>query len=174
MKKIILTILVLLIFVFLGGYFFRAKIFQAAFKPTKQNEPIGLSQAEVANGVEVVASNLKIPWDLVFLPDGDILVTERAGNLKRIGDEIIEIPLSETQHVGEGGLLGIALHPGFVNNNFLYLYLTAQAEGGLINRVERYEFINNELRDKKIIIDNIPGAKYHDGGKIIFGPDNLL
>jgi len=174
MKKFLVVAILSAVAIFLIGYFFKAEIFQLAFKPTKQNEPIGLSAMQVIDDIEVVAEGLKIPWDLVFLPDGHILVTERVGNLKRIGDEIIDIPLSAAKHAGEGGLLGIALHPDFVNNNFLYLYLTAQSDEGLINRVERYRFINNELKDREIIIDNIPGAKYHDGGKIVFGPDNLL
>jgi glucose/arabinose dehydrogenase len=138
--------------------------------------------------VEVVAKNLEIPWDLVFLPDGDMLVTERPGRLLRIDENGSKTPITladstenipGTKHVGEGGLLGVALHPDFAENNIIYLYQTSESESGdgLINRVEQYKLVDNQLKqdsDTKTIIDNIPGAVYHDGGRIAFGPDEKL
>lgn len=85
---------------------------------------------------------------------------------------IIDIP--DVKRTGEGGLLGMALHPNFEQNKFIYLYLTASSGTGTINRVERYVMDVNSLEDKKTIIDNIPGSSFHDGGRIAFGPDNLL
>lgn len=119
---------------------------------------------------EIVAQNLQIPWEIAFLPEGDLLVTERAGTLKRIGVQGRTFKIDGIKHIGEGGLLGITLHPDFLQNRWLYLYLTTATQAGLQNRVERYRLENNSLQDKKIIIDNIPGAKYHDGGRIAFGP----
>ena len=78
------------------------------------------------------------------------------------------------EHVGEGGLLGMALHPQFSENRWIYLYLTTNIGNGLKNRVERYRFEGDRLSEKTIIIDNIPGAAYHDGGRIAFGPDGYL
>ena len=125
---------------------------------------------------ETIAENLTVPWDLAFLPNEDILVTERPGSLLKITQGspqlIQEIP--GVQHIGEGGLLGLALHPNFSQNNWLYLYLTTQTDSGLINRVQRYTFINNQITDPVTILDNIPGARYHDGGRIAFGPDGYL
>jgi len=123
---------------------------------------------------EIIAENLDIPWEVAFLPNGDILVTERPGTLKRIGEEGKTTKIEGVEHIGEGGLLGMALHPDFAENNWIYLYLTTRSDRGLINRVERYRFRENQLSEKQIIIDNIPGAAYHDGGRIKFGPDRLL
>lgn len=123
----------------------------------------------------VVAENLSIPWDIAFLPEGGMLVTERPGTLLLIENGAAKkIPIPEAEHAGEGGLLGIALDPNFAANRFLYLYLTVREGSGLLNRVARYEFRANELSDSRIIVDNIPGAQYHDGGRIRFGPDGLL
>lgn len=123
---------------------------------------------------EVVTKNLEVPWGIAFLPSGDMLVTERPGTLLRIdpktGKRRATIPLPETASPGEAGLLGIALHPKFKENRYLYLYQTTKTENGTTNRVVRYEFRENDLRNPEVIIDGIPGAIYHDGGRIKFGP----
>jgi len=133
-----------------------------------------MTEKEVSVDIEVVAEKLAIPWEIVFLPDNSILVTERPGNLLHIDTNQTRIPVAGVEHIGEGGLLGMALHPEFQTNHFLYLYLTTQTPQGLENRVERYVFENSELSDKTPIISEIPGAKYHDGGRIAFGPDGYL
>lgn len=127
--------------------------------------------------IEVIARDLQIPWEIVFLPDGSFLITERVGNLVRIDSNSEErISVSGVEHRGEGGLLGMDLHPDFENNSYIYLYMTTVEGGGLSNRVERYTFDleNNSLNNKTEIISDIPGAIYHDGGRISFGPDGLL
>lgn len=129
---------------------------------------------EVIQAQTVIATGLEIPWEIVFLPDGDMLVTERPGTIKRIGKDGRTFTIEGVQHVGEGGLLGMTLHPSFASNHLIYLYATTASGEGLKNRVERYRFENNTLTDRKIIIDGIPGAKYHDGGRIAFGPDGYL
>jgi aldose sugar dehydrogenase len=122
-----------------------------------------------------VAVNLSIPWDIAFLPSGEMLVTERSGNLLVFKDGLQEsIAISDVEHTGEGGLLGLALHPNFSSNNFLYLYHTRDTGDGLINRVVRYEFRDKTLTNPQTIIEGIPGARFHDGGRIRFGPDNKL
>ncbi len=130
-----------------------------------------------ANNVEEVAANLAIPWEVVELPDETLLVTTRPGELVRIyPDDRTQIPVEGVEHIGEGGLLGLELHPDFTENQWLYLYLTTNVSGGLNNRVERYQFnvAENTLADATVIIDQIPGAVNHDGGRIRFGPDELL
>lgn len=124
--------------------------------------------------VSVVAENLAIPWEVAFLPDGGMLVTERPGMLKRIGADGVTLPIDGVRHTGEGGLLGMALHPRFGENGWIYLYLTTAADGGLTNRVERYRLEGNDLKERALILGGIPGAIYHDGGRIAFGPDGYL
>ena len=124
--------------------------------------------------VEVVAEGLDIPWEVAFLPDGDMLVTERSGSLIRIGQDRKSIPVEGVSHIGEGGLLGLTLHPDFENNATLYLYLTSQVDGAITNRVESYMLIDDRLENRTVILDGIPGAANHDGGRIEFGPDGYL
>ena len=125
--------------------------------------------------VETVADNLKIPWELVFAPDGRIFFTERDGNLWVIENESMELVATfPASHTSEGGLLGLALDPEFKKNNFLYLYQTYFDFELHHNKVVRYTVSNNQLTDEQILIDKIPGAVWHDGGRIKFGPDEKI
>jgi glucose/arabinose dehydrogenase len=172
-KKLILLILIIILIAV--GYFF----YQQFLAPQTPQGEIGVTikdiekPSEIAS-IEIVAENLNIPWEIAFLPRGEMLVTERPGNLLKIGADKTIIKIQGVEHVGEGGLQGMALHPNFANNNWLYLYLTTKSGEDLVNRVERYKLTNNTLSEKTIIIDNIPGAKFHDGGRIEFGPDKKL
>lgn len=129
---------------------------------------------------EVIAQNLEVPWDLVFLPNGSILFTERVGQVRFIDQKglLYEKPagtLSEVFQIGEGGLLGIEKHPDFNKNNYIYVYYTYGSEGNrTLNRVSRLEFINDTLQNEKVIVDEIPGSVFHNGGRIKFGPDDNL
>lgn len=134
------------------------------------------SKSETENSdITVTAQNLSIPWDVVFLPTGEMLVTERNGYLLVFRNGLEErIRISGVEYTGEGGLLGMALHPDFSVNNYLYLYHTSESENRLINRVVRYEFSESNLSNPEEILGNIPGARFHDGGRIAFGPDGFL
>lgn len=123
--------------------------------------------------VEVVATELDIPWDIAFLPDGTALVTERSGSVVHL-ESGRTFPISGIAHVGEAGLLGIALHPDFAENTFVYLYETTDRGDALENRVIRYTYTGDELVFDRVIYSGIPGARYHDGGRIAFGPDRML
>lgn len=179
-KRIALGTIITIILVAGIAYFNRSRIIQYAFEPNETSLPQATLNGDVPiteypgeAPEKVVAENLNIPWEIVFLPDGSMLVTERGGTLKHIASGTI-IPVNGVAHRGEGGLLGMALHPNFKNNQFLYLYSTTNTSSGLKNRVERYRFGNNQLSDRTSIIENIPGSSNHDGGRIAFGPDGML
>ncbi|OGH27787.1 MAG: hypothetical protein A3C27_02365 [Candidatus Levybacteria bacterium RIFCSPHIGHO2_02_FULL_39_36] len=126
---------------------------------------------------EIVAQNLEVPWAIAFLSDGSMLVTERAGRIRHIEDGKITntFTIEQVLEIGEGGLQGITLHPYFESNKYLYVYYTYRSEGNnTFNRVARYKLESKSLVDEKIIVDRIPGASNHDGGRIKFGPDGLL
>lgn len=122
---------------------------------------------------ENIYENLDTPWAVVFLPDGGMLVTERKGTV-RLNGQIIAT-LKNVREIGEGGLMGIAVHPDFDSNHYVYLYYTYSAAGNnTSNRVVRMTLKNNVLGEEKIIVDSIPGASNHNGGRIKFGPDKYL
>ncbi len=122
-----------------------------------------------------VAKGLDTPWEIAFLPEGGILATERSGILALIDKEGKQLTVSGVRETGEGGLLGLALHPDFANNQWLYIYLTTNDTGSLTNRVERYTYnADHSVSDRIVILEGIKGSSNHDGGRIRFGPDGLL
>lgn len=137
------------------------------------------SQGQVNVRFEEVVTGLEVPWGIAFLPNGDLLVTERSGRVRLVrNNKLIPKPVAtiDVTSTGEDGLLGIAVHPNFANNRFFYVYYTADRNGSQVNRVERWQLSENGLNAKsdRIIIDNIPVAQYHNGGRIRFGPDGML
>jgi len=128
--------------------------------------------------VEVVAKGLEIPWSLVFMPDGRLLVPERHGRVRVIdtarGTADIALTIDNVFTEGEAGLLGLALDPAFASNRLVYVYYTARSSGGAANRVVRYRESGGRLAEPVVLLDNIPANTIHDGGRLRFGPDGLL
>ncbi|MFB6226413.1 MAG: sorbosone dehydrogenase family protein [Candidatus Paceibacteria bacterium] len=141
-------------------------------EPKKQDQ----QKDESEEPIQVVAKNLNIPWEIAFLPGGDLLVTERPGTLKRLGEKEKGYQLEDTYHIGEGGLLGLALHPDFKDNRYIYLYLTTNNNGENIeNQIRRYKYTESgRLKKERVILADIPAGRWHNGGRIEFGPDELL
>ena len=132
------------------------------------------SYPEMGINVDVVAENLKIPWAIDFASDGRMFFTERVGTVNVIEDGEIKKIMSLGVGGGEGGMLGIALDPNFDQNHYIYIYYTYNELLGIKNRLVQYSELNNVLTEEKVLIEGIPGAPYHDGGRIKFGPDGML
>ena len=129
--------------------------------------------------VETLVTNLEIPWSMAFAPDGRLFVTERQGRVRIIDSAArtseLALTMDDVYSEGEAGLLGVALDPQFAQNRLVYLYYSARlAPGGAVNRVVRYREAGSRLAERAVLLDNIPAAQIHDGGRIRFGPDGLL
>ena len=130
---------------------------------------------------EKVATGLEVPWSLAFLPNGDVLVTERPGRIRLIHEgQLVEEPVANvpvTKTRGEGGLLGLTLAPDFEQSRAFYVYYTyAKGDGSEANRVERWKLAEDgrSATADRVILDDIPAARNHDGGRLLFGPDGML
>lgn len=187
MNKWVVGILIALFFLLAGYSLFLGqqikdvalpKISVSATIPPAQ--PSETTPQEDIPRLSVVAENLDTPWAIAFLPDKSMLVTERAGRLRLINPsgELLPTPIetiSDVKEIGEGGLLGVAVHPQFASNHFIYLYYTYSSNNNNTqNRVVRFTFENNTLGNRTVLVDAIPGASNHDGGRIKFGPDGYL
>lgn len=172
-----------------------AWIASASAEPIVGSAPQKVEDAFVPHppGYRAVAwvQGLEVPWSLVFLPDGRALVSERPGRIRLIRDGVLqEEPYAVLAAVeggkgligfilelavgGEGGLMGLALHPDFPEEPYLYAMHTYRGPDGVKNRVIRLEDRGDHGRFDKVIIENIPGGLNHNGGRIAFGPDGML
>jgi aldose sugar dehydrogenase len=129
---------------------------------------------------ETVARGLENPWALEFLPDGRILVTERPGRL-RIVDRSgrVSAPLGgvpEVQASGQGGLLDVALDPGFAKNQVVYISYAEPGEGGAGTAVARGRLGEGRLEDLRVIYRQQPKVDggNHFGSRLIFTRDGKL
>lgn len=125
--------------------------------------------------LETVLTGLDVPWGLTFSPDGDLWLTERPGRIRVLSAGVLHT-LTDTAAIGESGLHGIALHPAFPAEPYVFVYQTYAAGRGLRNRVLRFRYdeAGTALTEQTVLIDDIPGGQIHNGGQITFGPDGLL
>ena len=126
--------------------------------------------------VETLAEGLDTPWELVFAPDGRILVTERPGTIRSIeSGELREEPYAElpAEEAGEGGQLGLALDPAFERNSRLYAHYTTTEDDGSVNRIVRLVEENGAVREDGVLLE-APAASIHNGGRLAVGPDGNL
>jgi len=128
--------------------------------------------------VQVWVDGLEIPWSLVFLSRERALVTERSGRIRLIENgELRQEPYKEieaVEHVGEGGLMGMARHPDYPDEPYIYAMYTYREDGSLYNGVVRYVDTGSTLSFDRMIVEHIPGHRVHNGGRIAFGPDGML
>ncbi|MFT7459954.1 MAG: glucose/arabinose dehydrogenase [Planctomycetota bacterium] len=130
--------------------------------------------------VEIITDELTNPWGMVFLPSGEMLVTERRGKLLRVandGNILSTIQgLPSVKEKGQGGLLGIALHPDFQINNMVYLSYTGKGRGGYGTEVARGRLQGNSLTDVNTIFKAMAksGGGRHFGSRLVFAADGSL
>jgi glucose/arabinose dehydrogenase len=131
--------------------------------------------------VEQVAGGLENPWSLQFLPDGDMLITERPGRLRIVRDGVLDpdpIPgVPEVRRTVLGGLLDVLLHPDFRANRSLYLsYAKDMGDGNSTTAVARASFDGRALANvEDIFIANTRSQSATNfGGRMVFGQDGRL
>lgn len=148
-------------------------------------EPTGIADGEVFQTqsaatkfrVETVATGLTVPWAFAWLPNGDMLFTERSGSVRIIEggklspDEVYIVP--DVVPSGEGGLMDIAVHPRFAENNFVYIAYVYRGDEKNV-AVVRFKYVDGKFTDQTYIVVRIPAATNHAGTRARFGPDGKL
>ncbi len=136
--------------------------------------------------VQNLASGLDHPWGMAFLPDGRLLVTERAGQLRILGtDYVLSEPVEGTPVVyaqGQGGLLDVALDPNYEESGLVYLSFAAPGpEGSAATALGRGELVENEgetprIENFEVLFTQEPWitGPNHFGGRIVFSPEGEL
>lgn len=138
----------------------------------------GMVESEVQKFVvDTVVSGLSVPWGLAFLPNGDLLITERGGTLHRFSDGKLSAPIKGLPPVmafGQGGLLDLALHPNYKENGWIYMSysgLNTESSKRIGNtHIMRFRLKGNEMVDQQVIFKGTPDTDrgHHFGCKLEF------
>ncbi|MET7619394.1 PQQ-dependent sugar dehydrogenase [Streptomyces sp. NPDC005408] len=124
-----------------------------------------------------LATSKDVPWGLAALPDGSALMSERDSfRVVRIAPDgtttTAGIVPGGSGTDGEGGLLGLELSPHFAADHWVYLFHTTATD----NRIVRIKYIDGrlDLASEQVLLSGIARNKFHDGGRLRFGPDGKL
>ncbi|QEK51496.1 PQQ-dependent sugar dehydrogenase [Pedobacter aquae] len=145
-------------------------------KKKGQQEETPLADAEFAT--TEMAVGLSHPWEIVYGPDNHIWFTERSGKISRLEIATKQVkPLFAVPDVdarGEGGLLGMALHPNFAAEPYVYVVYNYNRLGVYTEKVVRYTYNNQTLSSPLVLLDNIPAANIHNGSRLLISSDLKL
>ncbi|MBL7746057.1 MAG: PQQ-dependent sugar dehydrogenase [Chitinophagaceae bacterium] len=144
-------------------------------KRSAENEP--LPPGAVAIKDSVIADGLNYPWEILWGPDNFIWVTERSGRISRLNPSTGTVTpihtVTETVSNGEGGMLGMALHPNFSSTPHVFVAYNYNA-GGYKEKIVRFTYNGTTLTNPVTIIDNISAASIHNGCRLVITPDLKL
>ena len=138
----------------------------------------------VAFDVVTVTEGLVNPWGLAFLPDGKMLVTEKPGRLrvvsadgKQMSEPVAGLPAVDAR--GQGGLLDVALDPGFQKNQLIYWSYAEPKDGVNNSAVARGKLVDGaapKVENVQVIFHQSPSlnSPLHFGGRLVFGRDGML
>jgi glucose/arabinose dehydrogenase len=145
---------------------------RASRTPTATPTPTGAPKPELTG---TVADDFDVPWGLIFLSNGDALVSERnSAKIIRVSPKGRKTTLGEVAGVvpptgiGEGGLLGIASAPD--DEETLFVYYTTDSD----NRVARVSLAGGRVGKPKAVLTDIPTSTHHHGGRLLFDADGML
>ena len=147
--------------------------------PVAEDVPV-LETLEYRIRVVTVVEGLTHPWSVAFLPDGDMLITERFGGLRLIRDGVLQPePISSFPEVHanrQGGLMDVVLHPQFAENSLVYLTYSKPGERGATTALARGRFDGARLLDVHdlFVADAWSDTDQHFGSRMAFGPEGML
>lgn len=165
-----------------------ASYVKAGLPENKDDLKPAASEGDIVNSevqrfvVDTVVSGLSVPWGLEFLPNGDLLISERSAKLLRFttSGELQEITgLPEIMVKGQGGLLDLKLHPNYEENGWLYFAYSGYAEedhSRACTNIMRARLNGNTLVDQEVIFNGTPDSDrgHHWGCKLEFDKDGYL
>jgi aldose sugar dehydrogenase len=145
-------------------------------KKSKSKNQAPPSNAEI--DIKVLTSDLTNPWELVWGKDNFIWMTERGGKISRVdpatGKAVAIVTINEVVSRGEGGLLGMALHPDFDKTPEVFVVYNYTKSGAYLEKVVKYSYNGTVLVNPVILLDNIPANTFHNGCRLLISPDLKL
>ncbi|RFZ83545.1 PQQ-dependent sugar dehydrogenase [Mucilaginibacter terrenus] len=126
----------------------------------------------------VLTQNLTFPWEILWGPDNKLWITERGGKISRVDPASGTItPLATLPDVvsqGEGGLLGMVLHPDFSATPEVFVAYNYNKGGAYTKKIVKFTYNGTTLVNPVVLLDNIPAAGIHNGTRLAISPDKKL
>lgn len=150
---------------------------------SKKEQPTSFKTKDMSIRAELVAEGVGVPWSLAFLPNRDMLITDRGGKFYRRtkkGDLQAITGTPALQAEGQGGLMDVILHPNYKKNQIIYLSYSAVKKEGertlTTTAILSAKLDGNKLTNQKTIFEALPYARtrHHYGAKMVFGKDGNL
>ncbi len=154
---------------------------QSSASDNKENASSPASDSAVVAGkTDTLYKGFQNPWGMAWLPDGRLLITEKAGEIlifkdgKNTGEKLSGVPAVVSE--GQGGLLDIKLHPDYANNKWIYISYSKPVKGGATTAISRFKLDGNNIVEKQDLFEAKPylDADFHFGSRIIFDKDNYM
>jgi glucose/arabinose dehydrogenase len=154
----------------------------AALTPSwAQDRSSVITSEKHAFRVVTLLPGLENPWSVAFLPDGRMLVTERAGRLRLVGSDfrLASQPiegLPEIVERGQGGLFDVVLHPQYAQNGWIYWAYNAPGPGGWGTALARGKLQGQRMTEVQVLFSMQPKTRssQHFGGRIVFDKAGML
>ncbi|MFC5285064.1 PQQ-dependent sugar dehydrogenase [Pedobacter alpinus] len=127
--------------------------------------------------VEVLAKDLNVPWDLAYADDGYLWFTEQSGSISRAhlttGQKTKVLTIKEVWSLRTTGLLGLAIHPDFKRNPYVFVNYTVKQDTTVYNKLVRYYFANDTLTQPKLLLTTV-GYRAHNGSRLAISNNGKL
>ena len=126
----------------------------------------------------VLTQGLSFPWEILYGPDNQLWITERGGKVSRVnpadGKVTLVAKLTDVVSQGEGGLLGMVLHPDFNTTPEVFVAYNYNKNGVYTKKVVKFTYSGGTLTNPVVLIDNVPAAVNHNGTRLAISPDKKL
>ncbi len=134
-------------------------------------------QQPVSMGDKILTQNLLHPWEILWGSDNFIWMTERNGKISRVdpasGAVTAVYTIPDVVSSGEGGLLGMVLHPNFSANPYVYVGYNYNSSSGYKEKIVRFTYNGTTLSAAFILVDNIEASGIHNGCRLVIKDDKL-
>jgi glucose/arabinose dehydrogenase len=127
---------------------------------------------------KVLTDKLTYPWEVLWGPNNQLWITERGGKISSIDPATGAITpiktISEVVSRGEGGLLGMVLHPDFATTPEVFVAYNYEKSGTYTKKIVKFTYSGGTLINPVTLLDNIPAASIHNGTRLAISPDKKL
>lgn len=150
----------------------------SACSKNSSDQNTGAQPGDVELNAQVLTQQLTFPWEILWGPDNLLWITERGGRISRVnpssGQVSALLTIPDVQSQGEGGLLGMVLHPDFATSPEVFVAYNYSKNGTYTEKVVKYTYNGTALTNPVVLLDNIPAAGNHNGCRLAISPDKKL